>query len=242
MALISYFKHLSATVTKKNRRQVMDKMKIDTLNAKSDLLEEVLKILKEYNLKELKGAQYSQWFLNYFCTILMRNDDVIVKQEINDINMEISKYNRIMQCLHIQESLQLSRTSRAEVANIIEMFDKLINSIRVYTEEDDDMYKNHLIKLNDITKCGINISDREKKEILSAMGFARGHWYSCPNGHVYCIADCGGAMHESKCNECGATIGGGNHSLRSDNRVATEMDGARHSAWSEQANMLNYRL
>ena len=61
-------------------------------------------------------------------------------------------------------------------------------------------------------------------------------------GHIYCIADCGGAMAESKCPECKETIGGKNHMLRNGNAVATEMDGARFGAWSQQANMANYDL
>ncbi|GFS28363.1 NFX1-type zinc finger-containing protein 1 [Trichonephila inaurata madagascariensis] len=77
----------------------------------------------------------------------------------------------------------------------------------------------------------INVSDLEKQSILKAMGLSKGHWYQCPNGHVYCITECGGAMVESQCNECGARIGGTSHRLLSDNRVATAMDGATRSAW-----------
>lgn len=58
-------------------------------------------------------------------------------------------------------------------------------------------------------------------------------------GHVYAIGDCGGATMEAKCPECNATIGGGSHRLREDNRVATEMDGATHPAFSEEAFALN---
>lgn len=38
-------------------------------------------------------------------------------------------------------------------------------------------------------------------------------------------------MQESKCPECGSNIGGGSHRLRSDNAVATEMDGATRPAY-----------
>ncbi|KAG8194822.1 hypothetical protein JTE90_017261 [Oedothorax gibbosus] len=88
----------------------------------------------------------------------------------------------------------------------------------------------------------LNISDLEKTDILKAMGLSAGHWYQCPNGHVYCITECGGAMEESRCNECGARIGGAHHALRNDNRVATAMDGSRHGAWSDAMNMDNYRF
>ncbi|KAF9975512.1 hypothetical protein BGZ73_000816 [Actinomortierella ambigua] len=51
-----------------------------------------------------------------------------------------------------------------------------------------------------------------------------GHWYQCPNGHSYVIGECGGAMQESVCPECGASIGGRSHSLRSDNRRDQEFE------------------
>lgn len=78
---------------------------------------------------------------------------------------------------------------------------------------------------------GIGIPMEDKEMILKAMGLSRGHWYKCPNGHVYAIGECGGATQRSKCPECGRTIGGGSHTLESDNAVATEMDGATVAAW-----------
>lgn len=57
---------------------------------------------------------------------------------------------------------------------------------------------------------------------------------------MYAIGECGGATVESTCSECKSTIGGSSHRLRGDNALASEMDGATHSAWSEQALMENY--
>ena len=45
---------------------------------------------------------------------------------------------------------------------------------------------------------GLGITEAEKIDIVRAMGFSKGHWYKCPNGHVYAIGDCGGATVESK--------------------------------------------
>lgn len=61
-------------------------------------------------------------------------------------------------------------------------------------------------------------------------------------GHIYAIGECGGAMEEAECPECSEKIGGERHRLREDNAVASEMDGATHAAWSEQANMGNYEI
>ena len=61
------------------------------------------------------------------------------------------------------------------------------------------------------------ISRKEKQMIIRALNAKTGSWYKCPNGHVYNIGQCGGAMEESKCPECNSTIGGGSHHLREDN-------------------------
>jgi uncharacterized C2H2 Zn-finger protein len=86
------------------------------------------------------------------------------------------------------------------------------------------------------------ITEEERVEIVKAMGLQKGHWFKCPNGHYYCITECGGAMEEAKCPNCDARIGGANHTLRGDNRLAPEIDGARYAAWSDQANMANYQF
>jgi hypothetical protein len=74
------------------------------------------------------------------------------------------------------------------------------------------------------------ISALELKQVYEAMstiqgydygGSASSHWYECPNGHAYFIGECGGAMQESRCNECGAPVGGTSHHLLASNRPAT---------------------
>ena len=81
------------------------------------------------------------------------------------------------------------------------------------------------------------MTEQEKVQIVKAMGFSMGHWYKCPKGHIYAIGDCGGPNEGSKCPECGAAIGGVNHQLAHGNTVASEMDGARHGAFSNEANL-----
>ena len=50
------------------------------------------------------------------------------------------------------------------------------------------------------------------------MSFLQGHLYQCPNGHMYVIGNCGGAMQRARCPECGAVIGGQSHRLYEGNR------------------------
>ncbi|TGO45849.1 hypothetical protein BCON_0361g00090 [Botryotinia convoluta] len=38
-----------------------------------------------------------------------------------------------------------------------------------------------------------------------------GHWYNCENGHPFAIGECGMPMELARCPECGASVGGQNH-------------------------------
>jgi hypothetical protein len=63
------------------------------------------------------------------------------------------------------------------------------------------------------------IYDVMKADVGAAMGSFGGHWYCCPNGHPYSIGECGGAMEQSTCPQCGETIGGSSHRLATGNKV-----------------------
>ncbi|TVY69619.1 E3 ubiquitin-protein ligase rnf213-alpha [Fusarium oxysporum f. sp. cubense] len=52
-----------------------------------------------------------------------------------------------------------------------------------------------------------------------------GHWYTCPNGHPFTINNCGMAMEEAPCPECGVRIGGRNH---------VSVEGVRHAVEIEE--------
>jgi hypothetical protein len=56
----------------------------------------------------------------------------------------------------------------------------------------------------------------------SMVSFMRGHLHQCPKGHYFVIGECGGAMQESQCVECGAVVGGRSHQLAAGNQRANE--------------------
>ena len=100
----------------------------------------------------------------------------------------------------------------------------------------------------DALERGTELTLEEKKMIFDVMssevgggiGSFGGHWYECPNGHVYTIGECGGAMQQSKCPDCGETVGGTQHRLDGRNRPATsflqDVNAARPQRnWREQA-------
>lgn len=71
----------------------------------------------------------------------------------------------------------------------------------------------------------------------------RGHWYTCPNGHIFTIADCGGATMTSQCHECGAVIGGTGHATVQGVQQAVNLEriaesqGAVQSPWGWNRNV-----
>jgi len=120
---------------------------------------------------------------------------------------------------------------------------KLLLNTKKLQPVEEAQVKAYLEAMGRKLNTGLGISDQERIEIVRAIGLSQGHWYKCPNGHIYAIGECGGAMQQSTCPECKAPIGGTRHALLSTNRVAGEMDGARFAAWSEQANnMGNFQL
>lgn len=69
----------------------------------------------------------------------------------------------------------------------------------------------------------------ELQSAIQAVGLSTGNWNKCPNGHFYVIGECGGAMEESKCPDCGSVIGGADHNLAAGNQHASELGG--RPAW-----------
>ncbi|KAJ6126000.1 hypothetical protein N7471_010493 [Penicillium samsonianum] len=71
----------------------------------------------------------------------------------------------------------------------------------------------------------------ELESIKTAMVSGRGgiathsgHWYNCVNGHPFAIGECGMPMEQARCPECGAPIGGQNHTAVEGVSRAREME------------------
>ena len=93
----------------------------------------------------------------------------------------------------------------------------LMKNVKILTDADRRRLKELMEKMAKKLQTGLRMNEKERQEIVKALGLAQGHWFKCRNGHFYAVGECGGAIQESKCNECGARIGGGNHGLLADN-------------------------
>lgn len=61
-----------------------------------------------------------------------------------------------------------------------------------------------------------HITSDEMRAVVAAMATefgVTGHWYRCVNGHLFTIGECGGAMETARCPQCGAQVGGTDHTV-----------------------------
>ena len=174
------------------------------------------------------------------CGFMMQ--EFIYDQIQTDVECEFNRISILIQGCQLQKDLAAKTSSSNDTALISDvMFHVYYAGWRKKKITSDDA-TNYRAKLTEIgKKYGIGcITEQERIEIVKAVGLSKGHWYKCPNGHYYCIGECGGAMQKAKCPECKADIGGTSHQLATGNVHAGEMDNSRHSAWSDAANLANY--
>ena len=171
--------------------------------------------------------------------------DFLSDQQTADIQSEIYRLMNLIKLMDLWYKIRahgklqnLSQDDKVELTTTVR---RLHNSSWKLNEEDNSEILHFIIKVSE--KYEVNgFTEAERIEIVNAIGLTKGHWFKCPNGHYYCIGECGGAMQEAKCPECGAKIGGQSHRLTEGNQLAPEMDGAHHAAWSEAANLANFDL
>lgn len=197
--------------------------------------------------KSLQGQADS--FLAFLSGYKCRSLLLLPDQIGSDINAEqnrlalISQLYLLLAEITYQHFIDLSPEEHHFIEHIKSAYNP--RNGRIQTTMDQDKYDELTALLNMIVDSHPElkeITEEERREIVKAMGGQKGSWYKCHNGHYYQIGECGGAMTTGRCIECRATVGGSQHRLRDDNAHAPEMDGSRHPAWGEQANMQNYNL
>ena len=171
----------------------------------------------------------------------------LTDQQLSDIQCEIQRINCVI-CLFSIFSLLKERNSDVTPQDKENLEESVTQAYLSGTRERDKMSENLAKEISGLVTRFKNeynlesLTEAERIEIVKAVGLSKGRWFKCPNGHYYCIGECGGAMQVAKCPECDAQIGGEDHTLLADNVFAPEMDGAEYPAWSNQANMANYNL
>lgn len=158
-------------------------------------------------------------------------------QELRDLQSEMQ---RLTYLLSLLSSCKMAEGRlKGQVAEEVHRLRDVLERTSRFTPEDEELVQRKMKALKaHLPSSGLGISEEERVQIVRAMGLPRGHWFKCPNGHIYVIGDCGGAMQRATCPDCKEVIGGVNHTLEQSNQLASEMDGAQHPAWSDTANNL----
>ncbi|XP_040014742.1 NFX1-type zinc finger-containing protein 1 [Xiphias gladius] len=211
------------------------------LENKMDFLIRVAKLLKikREDMTFLRGYKFKRNVAEF---VLWLNNQYqkFTDQQVFDLQRQLRRLTFLAELnvrCHKADKRGESDVIQSEVNTIKEILEKSGQ----FTEQDEQRVKETMNELNQkFPLTGLGISEEEREMIISAMKMPPGHWHKCPNGHVYLITECGGAMESRQCPDCDATIGGGSHRLASGNEVASEMDGAQHPAWSEGNNLLNF--
>ncbi|CAF4022002.1 unnamed protein product [Adineta steineri] len=162
------------------------------------------------------------------------------EQQIQDIQSEFER----IRCVIIFESFDALLKQQNPIRDLkpneidsIETIKKLVRKSGRFRETNKKEFFNEIEKVKHLENIpGLGINERERKAIVTALNMGKGHWYVCPKGHPYVITECGGAMEESNCPECGEQIGGKKHQLVSTNRHFGTMDGSTYASWSDEAN------
>ncbi|XP_066256208.1 NFX1-type zinc finger-containing protein 1-like isoform X2 [Euwallacea similis] len=224
------------------RAQLVNKMELNAIQSKIQLLSYIIRCFKDNTspvLNTSKPGNDSKLQLQSLLKVLLQSDDHITDQEIEDLQMEIKRLHRIVQFERIKMIIQPTNLKQYATIRFYLTPERMqqkhniqqeLFAPRRYSDLLDETIKKNLQSLAPKTSVGFVINDKERMDIVKAIGLSKGHWFKCPNGHPYAIGECGGAMEISKC-FCGATIGGTGHHLLSTNQLAGEMDGATSHAY-----------
>ncbi|KAF4520803.1 hypothetical protein B566_EDAN002381 [Ephemera danica] len=232
-------KSLGYTVDK--RRNVLSSSSIRCKEIEVDIVSRVCEVWQKSANLGRERREELQTHVNLILDNLEAKKHRLSQQQVIDFELEILRLQRILQYL----AFKCEALTRPNLKHVLEKFEAVVlDFTKRYSLEKHQAANVLFNEMKELCKTlpGLGITDFERKSIVQALSLRQGHWFKCPNGHPYIITECGGAMHESTCNECGAGIGGGSHRLRDDNSHFRLMDGATHAAWSEQANLANYQF
>ncbi|XP_060089485.1 NFX1-type zinc finger-containing protein 1 [Heteronotia binoei] len=164
----------------------------------------------------------------------------LTPQQLLDLQAEMQRLAFLLDLLGACSAAARWKPLEEPTAELIASVRRVLEAAGRFTPEDERFVKEKMEAVKAaLPKSGLGISEAERVQIVTAvMTNRQGHWFKCQNGHIYVITECGGAMEEGRCPECQEVIGGTNHRLDPSNRLAPEMDGATHAAWSEAANLL----
>ncbi|XP_030046073.1 NFX1-type zinc finger-containing protein 1-like [Microcaecilia unicolor] len=162
------------------------------------------------------------WDVTYW---LHSKNSPFSSQQLKECSNEIK---RISYLGNIFEHLSHYEMKKLSIPD--EVLAQVIDTLEILKREDpftdcvEGALHKQLQKIDELMPiAGVRISEAERIMIVQAMDLGKGHWYKCPQGHIYTVGECGRPMHESKCPDCGDIIGGQNHNPHQGNVTTDEI-------------------
>ncbi|KAK7877833.1 hypothetical protein WMY93_031505 [Mugilogobius chulae] len=192
---------------------------------KAELFDEFRNIEDKLERKHLSsfdlwGADFEEK-VKEFQTWLISPHQRFTDQQVYNLERELRRLTLLAE-LNAHSNAAKLRGQGENIKTEEATLQDILSKCGPFTENDDARAKQMLEQLKKkFPLTGLGISDEERKMIVSAIQMP-GHWFKCPNGHVYLISDCGGAMESRNCPDCNAVIGGASHRVATGNQLASE--------------------
>jgi len=238
----TFYKPLLGLMGNKRSKFTLPVNDIESLNFVIDLFNATSKF--KNRIKEINNVQKKQIIIYHFdwiLTVAFTYAKQLSNQQKSDISIEMARGSRIISLFEImsdtkfQMAVKMQTSDTNEIKKIVNNMEVLLMSCKKYTLNKDQEIQSSIEEIQQKINGLPLITNEEKQMIHAAMSTnfiggikAQGHWCKCPNGHIYCITECGGPMQQSICPDCKVPIGGQSHRHVSGITVASEMDGARN--------------
>ena len=174
-----------------------------------------------FETKKIFSYFYNEKDKYIFLNEYQQRDEIFMEAERVEY---LNKYYQILNKAKELNSMS-DLNVKIEVGSLLAKCESyLIDQVKQFNESTKKIIHEVFLKLVKLVKVELTAS--EKRMIVSAMGLQKGHWFKCPNGHVYCIGECARAVEESKCPDCKQSICGTGYKLISKNTQARDFDEA----------------
>lgn len=217
--LSAFVRDCYVKVSLSSAKRPLSELEISTITFYNEMLEAIVSRKREFTKEnEFAGEVFD--LLKQLLERLHKTKYCINRQLIMNFSNELRRYRMMVDyCKALEEkSFSVNKQEPSIVKICTDIRRKLLGPA-VFTDYDEEYLKQSFKKLQMELKVERPLTSEEKKMINLAMSKSfgsnlRGHWYHCPNGHYYCITECGMARQSTRCPACKAAIGSGSGNSR----------------------------
>lgn len=156
-------------------------------------------------------------FLKNFIFRLEKTNWRINRQRILDFLDELNRYHAMIgYCRLRSDPSYAPYKEKPEIRSLCTQLEDKIFGRTKFGGDLKSQVEDLLKKLQTEVKNRQTLVLDEKRMINEAMSrsfgsLTAGRWYTCPQGHYYCVTECGMARQTAQCPECKSTIGQGSN-------------------------------